>query len=254
MPTHNFNLPLINGASPISIVNDMNALATAADSAMATLATQGDISAIRTQVTTANKVATEAQAEAVKASGAAEAASKSAATADATANTAKGIADNANASVSALKTQTANLESHVYFQDMERNSNNPFPVQGWNAKRSNDFTRFEINGYIGIKPGGTGDYVDNSAVRAAKMVVPGTTSTYGIPLFNIGKVPTNALRIISGVFFHTAAASDPYCYNNVYTSEIYVGTDGVAYLATKEALDKETGITYGTCNTGTWSF
>lgn len=254
MPTPNFNLPLIDGASPISIVSDMNSLATAADSAMAKLATQGDISAIKTQVTNANKVATEAQAEAVKASGSADAASKSAATANATANTAKGSADNANASVVALKTKTDSIESHVYFQDMERNSANPFPVQGWNAKRSNDFTRFEINGYIGIKPGGGGDYVDNETVRAAKITVPGTTSIYGIPLFNLGKAPTSALRIISGVFFHTANASDPYSYNNVYTAEIYVGTDGVAYLATKDALDKATGITYGTCNSGTWSF
>lgn len=254
MPTPNFNLPLINGASPISIVSDMNSLATAADSAMGTLATQGDISAIRTQVTNANKVANEAQAEAVKASGAAEAASESAATANATANAAKGSADNANAGVTALKTTTDKIESHVYFQNLERHSKNPFPVQGWNAKRSDDFTRFEINGYIGIKPGGDGDYADNADVRAAKIIVPGTTSIYGIPLFNLGKAPTSAFRIISGIFFHTTNASDPYSYNTVYTSEVYVGTDGVAYLATKGALDKETGITYGTCNTGTWSF
>ena len=254
MPTPNFNLPLINGASPISIVNDMNSLATAADSAMSTLATQGDISAVKTQVTNANQVATAAQAEAVKASGAAEAASESAATANATANAAKGSADNANAAVTALKTQTDKIESHVYFQDMERNSKNPFPVQGWNAKRSNDFTRFEINGYIGIKPDGGGDYVDNAAVIAAKVIVPGTSGIYGIPLFNLGKAPANALRIISGIFFHTTNASDPYSYNNVYTAEIYFGTDGVAYLATKDAIDKAAGITYGTCNTGTWSF
>lgn len=254
MPTPNFNLPLINGASPISIVNDMNSLATAADSAMAKLATQGDISTISTQVTNAAKVATEAQAAAVKASSAAEAASESAATATATANAAKSSAANANASVTALKAQTDKLDSHVYFQDMERHSKNPFPVQGWNAKRSNDFTRFEINGYIGIMPDGTGDYVDNETVRAAKVTVPGTTSIYGIPLFILGKAPTTALRIISGIFFHTTNASDPYSYNNVYTAEIYFGTDGVAYLATKGSLDKTTGITYGTCNTGTWSF
>lgn len=254
MPTPNFNLPLINGASPISIVNDMNSLATAADSAMAKLATQGDISAVKTQVTTANKVATEAQAEAVKASGAAKAASDSAATANATANAAKGSADNANTGVTNLKTKVDIIDSHVYFQEMERHSNNPFPVQGWSAKRSNDLTRFEINGYIGIKPGGGGDYISNEAIVAARILVPGTTSIYGIPLFNLGKTPKDAIRIISGIFFHTANASDPYSYNNVYTTEVYVGTDGVAYLATKGAIDKETGITYGTCNTGTWSF
>lgn len=252
MPTPNFNLPLINGSSPISIVNDMNSLATATDSAMAKLASQGDLSSIHTQVTNANKVATEAQAEAVKASAAAAAASESAATANATANEAKGSAGNANSAVSALNTQTNKIESHVYFQEMERNSKNPFPVQGWSGKRSNDFTRFEINGYIGVMPGGTGDYIENASIIAARTTVPGTTNITGIPLYNLGKAPTTAIRIISGVFFHTANASDPYCYNSIYTAEIYIGTDGVAYLATKGALDKETGITYGTCNTGTW--
>lgn len=254
MPTPNFNLPLIDGASPISIVNDMNSLASAADSAMGTLAKSGDISELRTQVTNANKSATEAQAEAVKASGAAKAASETAATANATANAAKGSAANANDSVTALKAQMDTVQAHTYFQHMERHSKNPFPVQAWNARRSNDFTRFEINGYIGIKADGSGDYVDNAAVRAAKVLVPGTTEIYGIPLFILGKAPDNAFRIISGIFFHTVNASDPYSYNTVYTSEVYIGTDGVAYLATKGSLDAATGITYGTCNTGSWSF
>lgn len=254
MPTPNFNLPLINGASPISIVNDMNALATAADSAMGTLATHGDISAIKTQVTNANKVATEAQAEAVKASGAAEAASEAAATANATANAAKGSADNANAAVTALKTQTEKIESHVYFQEMEHNAKNPFPVAAWNGKRSNDYTRFEINGFIGVKSGGGGYYVDNSAVAAAKTLIPGTSAKYGVPLFNIGKAPANAFFINCGLFFHTTNASDPYSYNSVYNTSLGVGTDGVAYLVVDSGLDETTGITYGFCNTGTWSF
>lgn len=253
MPTPNFNLPLINGASPISIVNDMNGLAQAADTAMATLATQGDISAIRTQVTNANKVATEAQSEAVKASGAAEAASEAAATANATANAAKGSADNANAAVTALKTQTDKIESHVYFQEMERNAKNPFPSIAWNGKRSNDYTRFEINGFIGVKSGGGGYYVDNAAVADAKTLIPGTSASYGIPLFNIGKAPATVLFINCGLFFHTTNASDPYSYNTVYNTNIGVGTDGVVYLVADAGLVATTGITYGFCNTGTWS-
>lgn len=254
MPTPNFNLPLINGASPISIVNDMNALATAADSAMGTLATQGDISAIRTQVTNANKVATEAQAEAVKASGAAETASEAAATANATANAAKATADNAVAIASALKTQVDKIESHVYFQPMERHAKNPWPESAWRGMRSNDFSRFEINGFIGVKPNATGDYAKNSAINAAKMTVPGAPGITGIPLFITGKKPANAFYINTGLFFQTENSSDPYNYNHAYTADVYIGTDGVAYLNTQTALESPTGISYGVCNTGTWSF
>ena len=254
MPTPNFNLPLINGASPISIVNDMNSLATATDSAMGTLATQGDISAIRTLVTTANKVATDAQTEAVKASGAAEAASEAAATANATANAAKGSADNANAAVTALKTQTNKIESHVYFQEMEVHAKNPWPANTWRGMKSNDFTRFEINGFVGVKPAGGNGYAKNSDVAAAKTLIPGTTALYGIPMFIVGKTPTAAIEINSGMFFHTENSSDPYSYSHAYQTEIYIGTDGVAYLSIEGILDSATGISYGYCNTGTWSF
>lgn len=88
MPTPNFNLPLINGASPISIVNDMNALATAADSAMGTLATQGDLSTIRTVVNQAAKDATAAASKADAANATAGSASQTASTALSQSNTA----------------------------------------------------------------------------------------------------------------------------------------------------------------------
>lgn len=254
MPTPNFNLPLIDGASPISIVNDMNSLASAADAAMGKLATQGDISNIKTQVTNANTAAAEAQAESVKATGAAEAASQAAATAKATATAAKGTADNAQAAVNALKTQTDKIEAHVYFQPMEVHEKNPFPANSWRALRSNDYSRFEINGFVGVKPKGGGGYASHDAIVAAKMVIPGTTAAYGVPLFIVGKKPANAFAINSGMFFRTANASDPYSYNAAYICNIYVGTDGVAYLATEDALDRENSTCYGNCNTGTWSF
>lgn len=88
MPTPNFNLPMINGASPISIVNDMNALATAADSAMGTLATQGDLAAIRTSVNQAAKDATAAASKAEAANATAGSASQTASTALSQSNTA----------------------------------------------------------------------------------------------------------------------------------------------------------------------
>lgn len=254
MPTPNFNLPTINGASPISIVNDLNGLAYAADAAMGNLATQGDISAIRTQVTNANKVATEAQTEAVKATGAAEAASEAAETANATANAAKGSADNANAAVTALKTQTDKIESHVYFHELERHAKNPFPANSWRGMRSNDYSRFEINGFVGVKPDGGDGYASHADIIAARTVIPGTTAAYGVPLFIIGKQPTNAIAINSGMFFRTDNRSDPYSYNAAFICNIYVGTDGVAYVATENALDRDNSICYGNCNTGTWSF
>ena len=88
MPTPNFNLPLINGASPISIVNDLNALAVAADSAMGKLTTAGDLAAIRTLVDQAAKDATAAASKADAASATAGSASQTASTALSQSNTA----------------------------------------------------------------------------------------------------------------------------------------------------------------------
>lgn len=252
MPTHNFNLPLINGASPISIVSDMNALATATDSAMGTLATQGDISAISTQVTNANKVATEAQAEAVKATGAADAASEEAAKANANANAAKGSATNANNAVTALKTRVDSVEAHDYFTPLTPHASNPWPVNAWRGKKSNDNTRIEINGFVGIRPSGGGNYAKNSDVASARVTIPGTSQS-GIPLFIVGTTLANAITINSGLFWHVADASTPFTYNSANTADIIVGTDGVAYINDQNQLNASTGITYGFANSGTWS-
>ena len=253
MPTPNFNLPLINGTAPISIVNDMNSLATATDSAMGTLATQGDISAIRTQVTNANNVATEAQAEAVKASGAAEAASESAATANATANAAKGSADNANNAVTNLKVQTDKIEAHSYFTNLERNAANPWPVGYWRAKKSNDGQRFEVNGGITVQPAGGGNYVTPSKLSEAKVNIPGATSKIGVPLFNLGQTPPAAVTITSGLYWVTTQNTEGYNFNNAYIAEIVVGTDGVIYLALPNQAMTSDAHVYGFANTGTWS-
>nr|DAG58643.1 MAG TPA: hypothetical protein [Caudoviricetes sp.] len=109
MTTPNFNLPLINGASPIAIVNDLNSLANAVDSAMGTLATQGDISAVRQIATNANAAANSANAVAQSADGkattannAAVAAQGTADKANSTAAEAKNTADAANASVATI--------------------------------------------------------------------------------------------------------------------------------------------------------
>lgn len=92
MPTPTFNLPLINGASPISIVNDMNALANAVDSALAALkagsATAADIELIRQTAEAAQNIANNAVTAASKAQGAADAAQKTATSASTIATTA----------------------------------------------------------------------------------------------------------------------------------------------------------------------
>lgn len=85
MPTPTYNLPLIDPASPINIVNDMNALATAVDSALAQKPDAGDINQIRTQASQAQKTADKAASDATKAVQASNSASSSAQTAISTA-------------------------------------------------------------------------------------------------------------------------------------------------------------------------
>lgn len=100
MPTPNFNLPLIDGSSPISIVNDMNALATAVDAALATLPTTVEIASIKAIAGTANDNAIAATKNAAEAKTMAQSAQESASSANAAAadagNTANAALTNAN--------------------------------------------------------------------------------------------------------------------------------------------------------------
>lgn len=115
MSTPTYNLPLINGASPISIVNDMNALANAVDAALAALkagtATTADIELIRQTAEAAKSTANDAVTASAKAQGAADAANKSATTANdiaTAANENSTIAnDNATAAKNAVDALTA---------------------------------------------------------------------------------------------------------------------------------------------------
>ena len=95
MPTANFNLPLIDPAAPISIVNDLNSLATATDSAMGTLATAGDVASVRTVATNASQVANGASTAAEEAKAAADAANVAAVAAQSTATSANATANTA---------------------------------------------------------------------------------------------------------------------------------------------------------------
>ena len=93
MSTPAFNLPLINGASPISIVNDMNALANAVDTALGSLKT-GTVTA--SDIELIKKTAEAAQSAASNALTAAAKAQDAAASAQQTADSASDIATTAN--------------------------------------------------------------------------------------------------------------------------------------------------------------
>lgn len=134
MPTPTFKLPLINGASPISIVNDMNALANAVDSALASLkagsATTADIKLIRQTAEAAQNIANNGVTAAAKAQGAADAAQKTANTANALATTANESSTIANGNATAAK-NAANALTAIIGQ----------------AARS-DFYNFGSTGYV----------------------------------------------------------------------------------------------------------
>lgn len=115
MSTPTFNLPLINGASPIAIVNDMNALANAVDAALAALkagtATAADIELIKQTAEAAKGSASNALTAAAKAQGAAGAAQQTANSANVLATTANDnstiATNNATAAKNAVDALTA---------------------------------------------------------------------------------------------------------------------------------------------------
>lgn len=117
MATSTFNLPLINGASPIAIVNDMNALANAVDVALASVkagtATAQDIELIKQTAEAAKSIANNALTAAAKSQGAADSAQQTATTASVLATTANDnstiATSNANAAKNAVDALTAIL-------------------------------------------------------------------------------------------------------------------------------------------------
>lgn len=253
MPTPNFNLPLIDGASPISIVNDMNSLATAADSAMGKLATQGDISAIRTIANQAVTTATDAQKTADTAKGAADAAAKSAAEATAQTNSNAEQVKQIDARVSAISTTISKLESHTTFSQMARHARNPFPLTTWNARQSNDLKEFAINGFIACRPEGGGEYAKNSDVSASIVSIPGTGSTKGIPLYVLNNAPATNIILYCGTFHGTNTAATAMTHDNMHTTNLIIATDGIVYLLTQNVIGTAP-YCFGSCVTGEWGF
>ena len=250
MPTPNFNLPLITGASPISIVNDMNSLANAADSAMGTLASQGDISAIQTLVTNANKVATEAQTEAVKASGAAEAASKAATTAQSAATTANTTANSALSEAREATSRVKTLEGIVNLHAATVHPDNPWKdtiERAHECRVSDDGKHCEFYGFLGTRTTKQYNYAANADVQGAKRTIPGTSKNTGVPLYYMGYAPTNTLTIPSAALYWTVATnSEAFCQNNSWVTNLYVGTDGILYIDANGIGEKS--ITYGSAS------
>lgn len=138
MPTPTFALPLINGASPISIVNDMNALANAVDSALAALksgnATAADIALIKQTAEAAKSSANDAITAAAKAQDAATSAQQTANSANALATTANensSIANNnATSAKNAVDALTAILDQAASSDFYNFGSTGPVPATG----------------------------------------------------------------------------------------------------------------------------
>lgn len=134
MPTPTFNLPLISGSSPISIVNDMNALANAVDSALAALkagtATAADIELIKQTAEAAKSGANDALTAAAKAQDAVTSAQQTANSANALATTANDNSSIATGNASAAKNAVDALTA----------------IMGQAA--SSDFYNFGSTGYV----------------------------------------------------------------------------------------------------------
>lgn len=165
MPTPNFHLPLINGASPINIVNDMNALATAIDSALGSLATQAQIAEIKQIAQNAQASANDAAQTASNAKGIADAANTAATTAQATAVSANGTA---NSALSKANTNEANATNELTFSKIASISQSGNPAIYMDVLFNASQTKFKCYGFIRVKNG-------NIALQA----IPGSAGRYG---------------------------------------------------------------------------
>lgn len=232
MPTPNFNLPLINGASPISIVDDMNALATAADSAMGRLATQGDISAADTKAQTALDTATKAQTDADKASAAAKTANDAAATANSAAVGAQSSANDAQQSANSAYTLANTIQNNLSAAETYAKAGS-YKLSDANYTAAlyvaDDHKHFKLIGdAVGTK---------------SKSAIPGLTGLYGAKLTTDS--PLGALRAaleIPGVgFLHLSDGG-------TYSARIAVGTDGNIYLDPTKSNATLTTVHFGFLN------
>ena len=217
MPTANFNLPLIDPAAPISIVNDLNSLATATDSAMGTLATAGDIAAVRQLATNASTLASDANTTAEAAKAGADTANAAAVSAVSAAN-----ASNATAQAAAQQANTITATFNDTFnftqvKKIEQSGNvSIYLTVLVNANR----TLFKCYGFVRVK-------ANNSLSLVA---IPGSTR-YGYKV-DIGGILTKGTEAITvGTGGLVAWDNTSSAFSNASTNTLLIGTDGNIYVA-----------------------
>lgn len=222
MATPNFNLPLINGASPISIVNDMNSLATSVDSAMGTLATQGDIAAVKTVANNANTAAAQSAVAANEAKAVAE-------TANAAASSASGVASTANATANSAYSLATDVETFI-------NNYTTFDLVPTDQPSGISTSKFDF--HVAVNRNRTafriwGQFYFTHGDSVPLVSIPGQTR-YGIkltttaPLLPVPKSYTFSLGIGTWDTFTLIGQG------KIGLTSAAVGTDGNIYVATYE--------------------
>lgn len=214
MSTPTFDLPLINGASPIAIVNDMNALANAVDSALAALksgtATAADIELIRQTAEAAQSAANNAVTAAARAQGAADAAQKTAASANALATTANEnssiatgnatAAKNAVDAVTAIMGQAASSDFYNFGSTGYVRAAAPgVTYSDWNWEWCNGVLRF--NGRESISGTLPNDCITLPAGAAKPKLKSGAT---GVITLGYGSIGNDSGRNLCEVHYNTA--------------------------------------------------
>lgn len=234
MPTPNFNLPLINGASPISIVNDMNALATAADSAMGTLATQGDIAAVKTIANNANSAATQSSIYADEAKSIANTANTAATSAGGVASTANATANSAYSLATDVDTFIKNYTTFdlVTTQQPSGISTSKFD---FHVAVNRNRTSFRIWGQFYFTHGDSVSLVS----------IPGQTR-YGIKLTNSSPLSPVPKSYTFSLGIGTWDSFTSIGQGKIGLTSAAVGTDGNIYVATFErnAITPSTSTAY----------
>ena len=214
MPTPTFNLPLIDGSSPISIVNDMNALANAVDAALAALktgtATAADIELIRQVAESAKSIANDALTAAAKAQGAADSAHQNANSANALATTANENSSIANSNATAAKNavdaltailgQAASSDFYNYGSTGYIRASAPgVTYNDWNWEWCNGVLRFSgresVNGTL------PNDCITLPAGAAKPTLKSGAT---GVVILGYGSIGNDSGRNLCEIRYNTA--------------------------------------------------
>ena len=213
MPTPTFNLPLINGSSPISIVNDMNALANAVEAALASLkagnTTTADIELIKKTAEAAQSSANNALTAATKAQDAASSAQQTANAANALATTANdnssiatGNATAAKKAVDALSAimgQAASSDFYNFGSTGYMKASAPgVSYNNWNWEWCNGVLKF--NGRETISGTIPSDCITLPAGAAKPLLKSGAT---GVVTLGYGSIGNNTERNLCEIHYDT---------------------------------------------------